>query len=156
MRMNIASFQGPLGRCNVSANQNRERERGYSKGRESFLSLSVFSVGGQDDNNEEWDAVVRETEGGRVQGRAVVSRSIGQGCGGCGEAQMGRTLPLRNRNAQTPARAQRHTRSMCTLLPQGRSAFSDRCGGVSCCVVARGEVAEEGRALPVADLDLEE
>ena len=41
--------------------------------------------------------VVRKTEGGRVQGRAVVSRFIGQGCGGCREAQMGRTLPLCNR-----------------------------------------------------------
>lgn len=45
-----------------------------------------------DDDNEEWDGAVRKTEGGRVQGRAVVSRFIGQGCGGCKEAQMGRTL----------------------------------------------------------------
>lgn len=45
--------------------------------------------------------VVRKTEGGRVQGRAVVSRFIGQGCGGCREAQMGRTLPLRNRYTQS-------------------------------------------------------
>lgn len=50
------------------------------------------------DYNEERDGVVRKTEGGRVQGRAVVSRFIGQGCGGWKEAQMGRTLPLCNRN----------------------------------------------------------
>lgn len=86
-----------------------------------------FSVGGQDDNNEEWDGVVRETEGGRVQGRAVVSRFIGQGCGGCREAQMGRTLPLRNRNTPTSARTQRHTRLVLTLTSRGRFAFSAGC-----------------------------
>ncbi len=61
--------------------------------------------------------VVRKTEGGRVQGRAVVSRFIGQGCGGCREAQMGRTLPLRNRNIQNQAHRQRHTRLMFTRIP---------------------------------------
>lgn len=66
---------------------------------------------------------MRKTEGGRVQGRAVVSRFTGQGCGGCREAQMGRTLPLRNRNTETPAHTQRRTRVMFALIPRGRFAL---------------------------------
>lgn len=100
--MNIASFRGAR-RCVVSADGSGAERGEDSKGRRVCFWWAA------DDNNEEWDGFLRETEGGRVQGRAVVSRFIGQGCGGCREAQMGRTLPLRNRNAQTLAHTQRHT-----------------------------------------------
>lgn len=77
-----------------------------------------------DDNNEEWDGVVRKTEGGRVQGRAVVSRIIGQRCGGCREAQMERTLPLCNRNADTGSHT--YAFDVCSYVPRGCFAFSNR------------------------------
>lgn len=63
------------------------------------------------DDNDEWAGVVRKAEGGRVQGRAVVSRFIGPGCGGCREAQMGRTLS----RCVTETRTKAHTLHTCTL-----------------------------------------
>lgn len=87
--------------------------------------------------------------GGRVQGRAVVSRFIGPGCGGCKEAQMGRTLPLRNRNTQTQAHTQRHTRFMFTLQPWGCFKRSNRCA----CMCSDWAI-EEGCFLPVVDQSL--
>lgn len=127
MAMNMASLWAPSGvqACTFSQPEQREREREDSKrgkkSRECVFGGRPMII------MKSGTVFVRKTEGGRVQGRAVVSRFIGQGCGGCREAQMGRTLPLRNRNAQARALAHKDTRSMFALVPRGRRAFGDRC-----------------------------